>query len=63
MDGIDELASIPAEERAKVYCTCVRSGLLYGVETWALTEGLLASCDHKMLRSMSRGRLQDRINY
>ena len=41
--------SIPLEERAKVYCVCVRSTLLYAVETWALTERierLLASCDH-----------------
>ena len=45
--------SIPLEEKAKVYCACVRPALLYSAETWALTErleGLLASCDHKMLR-------------
>ena len=56
--------SIPLEERAKVYCACVRPVLLYAVETWALTErleGLLASCDHRMLRYMSRVRWQDRI--
>ena len=38
--------------------------MLYVVETWALTErlkGLLASCDHRMLRYMSRVRWQDRI--
>ena len=38
--------------------------LLYAAETWALTErqeGLLASCDHRMLRYMSRVRWQDRI--
>ena len=38
--------------------------LLYAAETWALTEkleGLVASCDHRMLRFMSRVRWQDRI--
>ena len=36
----------------------------YAVETWALMErleGLLASCDQRMLRYMSRVRWQDRI--
>ena len=34
------------------------------LETWALTEsreGLLASCDYRMLRYMARVRWQDRI--
>ena len=31
--------SIPLEEILKVYFACVRSTLLYAVETWALTEG------------------------
>ena len=56
--------SIPLEERAKVYCVCVRPLLLYAAETWALRErleGLLASCDHRMFRYMSRVRWQDRI--
>ena len=56
--------SIPLKERAKVYCACVRSVLLYAVETWALTErleGLLASCDQRMLRYMTKVRWQDRI--
>ena len=38
--------------------------MLYAAETWALTErleGLLAGCDHRMLRYMSRVRWQDRI--
>ena len=37
--------------------------LLYAAETWALTErleGLLASCDHRMLRYMLRVRWQDK---
>ena len=56
--------SISLEERAKVYCACVRLALLYAAKTWALTErleGLLAICDHRMLRYMSRVRWQDRI--
>ena len=32
--------SIPLEERAKVYCACVRPALVYAAETWALTERL-----------------------
>ena len=38
--------------------------MLYAAETWALTErleGLVASCDHRMLRYMSRVRWQERI--
>ena len=59
MEGIGELVShnVPLEERAKVYCACVTPVLLYAAETWALTErleGLLASCDHRMLRYVSR---------
>ena len=56
--------SIPLRERAKVYCACVRPVLLYAAETWPLTEkleGLLASCDQKMLRYMARVRWQDRV--
>ena len=52
------------EERVKVYCACARPALLYAMETWALTEeleGLLASCDHRILRYMSRVRWQDKI--
>mgnify|MGYP001800603469 CR=1 FL=1 len=51
--------SIPPVEREKVYYACVRSALLNAVETWALTErleGLLANCDHRMLRYVSRVR-------
>ena len=57
MDRIGGFASKPynilLEERAKVYYACLRPALLYAVDTWALTErleGLLASCDHRMLR-------------
>ena len=43
---------------------CEKPALLYAAETWALTErlgGLVTSCDHRMLRYMSRVRWQDRI--
>ena len=53
--------SLPLEERAKVYCACVRLALLYAAKTWALTErleGLLVSCDHRMLKYVSRIRWQ-----
>ena len=42
----------------------MKAALLYAVETWVLTErleGLLASCEQRMLRYMSRERWQDRI--
>ena len=38
--------------------------MLYAAETWALTERLerlLVSCDHRMLRYMSRVRWHDKI--
>ena len=56
--------SIPLEESAKVYCACMRPALLYAAETWALMErleGLLTSCDHRVLRNMSRVKWQDRF--
>ena len=46
--------SIPLEERAKINCACVGPALMYAAETWALTErleGLLASCDDRILRT------------
>ena len=49
--------SILLEERAKVYCACVRPTLLYAAETWTKTkrlEWLLPSYDHRMLRYMSK---------
>ena len=56
--------SIALVEREMVYCACVRPPLLYAAETWAPTEkveGLLASCDHRMLRYMSKIKWQDRL--
>ena len=45
--------SIGLRTRGRVYEACVRSALLYGVETWALTSRLmdvLHRCDCRMLR-------------
>ena len=47
---------IPLHHRGKVYEACIRSVMLYRVETWALTarlEGILLSCDRRMLRYMA----------
>ncbi len=55
--------SIGFRSRGSVYGACVRSALLYGVETWALTDklmDLLRCCDSRMLRYMAGVRLQDR---
>ena len=55
---------IPLRIRVDVFCSCVRPVLLYGAETWALTgrlEGLLRSCDYRMLRHMLGVRWQDRV--
>ncbi len=55
--------SIGLKSRGKVYEACVRSVLLYGAETWSLTDrlmDLLRSCDCRMLRYMAGVRWQDR---
>ena len=57
--------SIPLMIRGSVYESCVRSVMLYGAETWALTrklEDILKSCDRRMLRYMAGVRWQDRIS-
>ena len=56
---------IPLRHRGNVYDACVRSVLLYGAESWAMTErvlGILTSCDRRMLRYMAGVALQDRVN-
>jgi len=48
--------SIPLKVRGSIYDSCVRSVMLYGAETWALTgilEEILNSCDSRMLRYMA----------
>ncbi len=57
--------NIPLGSRAQVYRACVRSVLLYGVETWATTkehEALLIRCDLRMLRYLMGIRWQDGIS-
>ena len=48
--------SIPLKNRGRVFEACIRSVLLYGSETWALTkrlEDVLVGCDRRMLRYMT----------
>jgi hypothetical protein len=55
-------STIDLRTRGKVYEACVRPVLMYGSETWALTDrllGVLRSCDRRMLRYMARVRWQD----
>ena len=57
--------SIPLKVRASVYESCVRSVMLYGAETWAMTgrmEDILKSCDRRMLRYMAGVKWQDRVS-
>ena len=55
---------IPLHHRGKVHEACIRSVMLYGKETWALTarlEGILLSCDRRMLRYMAGVTWRDRV--
>lgn len=55
---------LPLVRRARVYEACIRSVLLYGAETWALTarlEQIIRSCDRRMLRYLAKIRLSDRV--
>lgn len=55
---------IPLKCRAQVYEMCVRSVLLYGAETWPLTQKLteqIRGCDRRMMRFMAQVKLKDRI--
>ena len=56
---------IPLKHRSRVYNACIRSVMLYGAVTWALTqreESLLQSCDRRMLRRLCGVTLRDRIS-
>ena len=56
--------SIPLHHRGKVYEACIRSVMLYGGETLALTarlEGILLSCDRRILRYMAGVTWRDRV--
>ena len=51
-----ENRGIPLPQHRKVYEACIRSVMLYGGETWALTgwlTSILLGCDRKMLRYMA----------
>ena len=55
---------IPLRSRSRVYDACIRSVMLYGAETWPLTQRLersIVSCDRRMLRYMAGVRLQDHV--
>ena len=55
---------IPLHHRGKVYEACIRSVMLYGGETWALTarlEAILLCCDRRMLRYMAGVTWRDRV--
>lgn len=54
--------NIGLRSRRRVYEACVRAALLYGAETWALTNRLmevLRSCNRRMLKYMAGVRWQD----
>jgi len=56
---------IPLNIRDSVYESCVKTVMLYGTETWALTgklEDIFKICDSRMLRYMARVKWQDRIS-
>ena len=55
---------IPLHYHGKVYEACIRSVMLYGGETWALTarlEAILLSCDRRMLRYKAGVTWRDRV--
>ena len=56
--------SILLHHCGKVYEACIRSVMLYGGKTWALTarlEGILLSCYRRMLRYMAGVTWRDRV--
>ena len=56
---------IPLKNRAHIYSACIRSVLLYGAESWPLTQRLekcIQSCDRRMLRFLTGVSLLDRVS-
>ena len=48
-----------------MFYACIRSVMLYGGETWALTkrfESVLVGCDRRMLRYMAKVTRRDRVS-
>ena len=55
---------IALARRGMVFDVCIRSMILYGGETWALTkrlESVLVGCDRRMFRYMAMVTRQDRV--
>ena len=55
----------PLRIQGSVYESCVRSVMLYGSETWAMTkkdEVILRKCDRRMLICMAKVKLQDGVS-
>ena len=60
--GFANRQKIPLRIRGSVYDSCIRSVMLYGSETRAMTkkdEDILRKCDRRMLRYMARVKWQD----
>ena len=56
---------IPLKNRVHIYTACIRSVLLYGAESWPLTQRLeqcIQSCDRRMLRFLAGVSLRDRVS-
>ena len=65
LSGLLMNRGIPLRTRGSVYEAYIRSVLLYGSETWALTGrllGILRSCDRRMMRYMAGVRWQDGVS-
>ena len=65
MESLLKNRHIPLKIRGSVYESCVRSVMLYGAETWRMTEGIediLKRCDRRMLRYMAGVRLIDMVH-
>ena len=55
---------IASVSRGGVYDACIRSVLLYGAETWALTDriaNVLRTCDRRMLKCITGVRWEDGV--
>ena len=56
---------IPLKSRAHIYSACIRYVLLYGAESWPLTQRLeicIQNCDGRMLRFLTGVSLLDRVS-
>ena len=56
---------IPLKNRAHIYEACIRPVILYGAESWPLTQRLekcIQCCDRRMLRILTGVSLRDRVS-